>query len=130
LIVLDTDVLIKILNKKSLEGQNIYEKLVKNGVSFAITSITLYETLYFFMKRKMNIMPPLHLLQVYEFSKQDAQKTAELEIELENKGRKVQTTTLMIASIVINKGATLCSLNENFNELKDHGLRLFLKEQI
>jgi predicted nucleic acid-binding protein len=68
------------------------------------------------------------LLQVYEFSKQDAQKTAELEIELENKGRKVQTTTLMIASIVINKGATLYSLNKNFNELKDIGLKLFLEE--
>jgi predicted nucleic acid-binding protein len=78
----------------------------------------------------MNIMPPLHLLKVYEFSKQDAQKTAELEIELENKRRKVPTTILMIASIVINKGATLCSLNKDFNELKDHGLRLFLQEQI
>ena len=120
--------MIKILNKKSLEGQNIYEKLEKNGGFFAITSITLYETLYFFMKRKMNILPPLHLLHVFEFSKQDAQKTAELEIELENKGRKVPTTTLIIASIVINKGATLCSLNENFNELKDVGLKLFLEE--
>jgi predicted nucleic acid-binding protein len=58
LIVLDTDVLIKILNKKSLEGKNIYEKLEKNGESFAITSITLYEILYFFMKRKISIIPP------------------------------------------------------------------------
>ena len=80
------------------------------------------------MKRKMKFMPPLHLLKVYEFSKQDAQKTAELEIELENKERKVETTNLMITSIVINKGATLCSLNENFNELKDAGLKLFLEE--
>jgi predicted nucleic acid-binding protein len=128
LIVLDTDVLIKILNKKSLQGQSIYEKLEKTGGSFAITSITLYETLYFFMKRKMNILPPLHLLQVYEFSKQDAQKAAELEIELENKKRKVQTATLIIASIVINKEASLCSQNANFNELKDVGLKLFLQE--
>jgi predicted nucleic acid-binding protein len=126
-IVLDSDVLIKILNKKSLEGQNIYEKLEKTGGSFAITSITLYEILYFFMKRKM-IIPPLHLLKVYEFSKQDAQKTAELEIEFENKKRKIQTTTLMISSIVINKGATLCSLNKDFNELKDVGLKLFLEK--
>ena len=80
------------------------------------------------MKRKMNILPPLHLLHVLEFSKQDAQKTAELEIEFENKKRKVQTTTLMIASIVIIKGATLCSLNKDFNELKDVGLKLFLEE--
>ncbi len=77
---------------------------------------------------KMNILPPLHLLHVLEFSKQDAQKAAELEIELENKERRVQTTILIIASIVINRGATLYSLNENFNELKDVGLKLFLQE--
>ena len=116
LIVLYTYVLIKILNKKSIQGQNIYVKLEKNGGSFAITSVTLYEILYFFMKRKMNILPPLHLFHVLKFSKQDTQKTAELEIEFENKKRKVQTTTLMIVSIVINKGATLCSLNKNFND--------------
>jgi predicted nucleic acid-binding protein len=119
LIVLDTDVLIKLLNKKSIQGQKIFENLEKNGGHFAITTITLYEILYFFKKMKMNILPPLHLLHVSEFSKQDAEKTAELEIELENKERKVPTTLLIIVSIVINKGATLCSLNENFNELKD-----------
>ena len=37
----------------------------------------------------MDILPPLHLLHVLEFSKKDAQKAAELEIELENKERKV-----------------------------------------
>jgi predicted nucleic acid-binding protein len=125
LIVLDTDVLIKILNKKSLQGQEIYERLEKNGGHFGITSITLYETLYFFMKQKMK-PPPIHLLQVCGFSKQDAQKAAELEIELENRGVKVEATVLIISSIVINKGASLCSLNEKFNELKSVGLKLFL----
>ncbi len=128
LIVLDTEVLIKKLNKKSVQGQKIFENLEKNGGHFAITSITLYEILYFFKKMKMNILPPVHLLQVYEFSKEDAQKAAELEIELENKGRKVKATILMISSIVINKGATLCSLNRDFNELQDMGLKLFLQE--
>jgi predicted nucleic acid-binding protein len=61
LIVLDTDVLVKILNKKSTRGQEIYEKLKINGGHFAITSITLYETLHFFMKMKMKT-PPIHLL--------------------------------------------------------------------
>ena len=129
MIVLDTDVLIKLLNKKSVQGQNIFEKMEKNGGHFAITSITLYEILYFFKKMKMDILPPLHLLHVLEFSKKDAQKAAELEIELENKERKVPTTILIIASIVINKGATLCSLNENFNELKDVGLKFFLQKE-
>jgi predicted nucleic acid-binding protein len=125
LIFLDTDVLIKILNKKSMRGQEIYEKLEKNGGHFGITSITLYETLHFFMRKKLKT-PPIHLLQVYGFSKQDAQKAAELEIELENRGVKAKATVLIISSIVINKGASLCSLNKDFNELKDEGLKLFL----
>jgi predicted nucleic acid-binding protein len=125
LMVLDTDVLVKILNKKSTRGQEIYEKLEKNGGHFAITSITLYETLHFFMKMKMKT-PPIHLLQVYGFSKQDAEKAVELEIELENRGIKAKATVLMISSIVVNKGASLCSLNEDFNELKTVGLKLFL----
>jgi predicted nucleic acid-binding protein len=66
------------------------------------------------------------LLQVYGFSKQDAQKAAELEIELENRQVKVEATVLIISSIVMNKGASLCSLNEKFNELKSVGLKLFL----
>ena len=74
-----------------------------------------------FMKMKMKT-PPIHLLQVYGFSKQDAEKAAELEIELENRGIKAKATVLIISSIVINKGASLCSLNENFYELKTVGL--------
>lgn len=127
MIIIDTDALIEILNKKSKKGQKIYEKMELSGEIFAITSITLYEILYFFMKMKMNILPPIHLLHVYGFSKEDAQKAAELEIELENKGRKVKATILIIASIVMSKGATICTLNEGFNELKDAGLKLFLE---
>ena len=63
---------------------------------------------------------------MYGFSKQDAQKAAELEIELENRGVKAKVTVLMISSIVINKGASLCSLNADFNELKSVGLKLFM----
>ncbi|MER5175719.1 MAG: hypothetical protein ABJB76_05430 [Candidatus Nitrosocosmicus sp.] len=74
----------------------------------------------------MNILPPIHLLHVYGFSKEAAKKAAELEIELENRGRKVKATILIIASIVINEKATLCILNKDFNDLKDQGLRLFL----
>ena len=126
MIIIDTDALIEVLNKKSKKGQEIYEKMEQNKESFAITSITLYEILHFFMKMKMNTFPPLHLLQVYGFSKEAAQKAAELVIELEKKGRKVKATTLMISSIVINENAIICTLNHDFNELKDAGLNLFL----
>ncbi len=52
-------------------------------------------------------IPPIHLLRVYGFSKEDAKKTAELEIELENKGKKVLTTSLITAAMVVNYSINL-----------------------
>ncbi len=46
MIILDTDVLIEIVQKKSKIGKKIYEKILKSGEDVAITSITLHEFLY------------------------------------------------------------------------------------
>ena len=124
MIIIDTDVLIEISDKKSKNGDQVYEKLISRGDNVAITSITLYETLYGLMKSKKSIQ---HLLSfyVYEFSKEDAQEAAKLELELEKKGKKIKRTDIMIASTVITKGATLCTFDRDFRELEDLGLRLF-----
>ena len=126
MIIIDTDALIEIMDKKSKKGECIFEKMEKSHEIFAITSITLYETLYFFMKKEKNISP-IPLFRVYGFSRESAQKAAELEIELEKKGKRVKRTNIMIAAIVINEGATLCTLDQDFNELQDQGLKLFLE---
>ena len=67
------------------------------------------------------------MLQVYGFSKEDAQKAAELELELHKKGKeKMMTTDLITTAIVMNKGGYLYTTNDNFKQLKDMGLKLFL----
>ncbi len=128
MIFIDTDALYEILNKNSRKGEEIFQQLKKSSESFAITSITLYEILSFFMKRgKDKDIPPIQLLRVYGFSKEDANKAAKLERELVNNGKKVLTTSLITAAIVMNKGSSLYTLNSDFHELKVVGLKLFLE---
>jgi predicted nucleic acid-binding protein len=71
LIFLETDVLFELLNKKSTKGKEIFQKLEKSNECFAITSITFYEIVSFFMESGREV-PLINLLQVYEFSKEDA----------------------------------------------------------
>ncbi len=128
MIFIDTDALFEILNKNSTKGEEIFQQLKKSSESFAITSITLYEILSLFMKKgKDKDTPPIQLLRIYGFSKEDAKKAAELERELENNGKKVLTTSLITAAIVMNKGSSLYTLNKDFNVLKVAGLKLFLE---
>ena len=126
MIFLETDVLIELLNKKSSKGDVIFQKLEKSNESFAITSITFYEIVSFFMASGRKV-PPINLLQGFGFSKEDAQKAAELELTLQNKGKKkIMMTDLITAAIVMNKRGSLCTLNDGFEELKELGLKLFL----
>jgi len=127
LIFLETDVLVKLLNKNSAKGDEIFQKLEKSNESFAITSITFYEIVSLFMVNGINV-PPINLLQIYGFSKEDAQKAAELELELQKKGKekKIGTTDLITAAIVMNKGGSVCTLEDRFKDLKDLCLKLFL----
>ena len=71
MIFIDTDVLCQILDKNSKKGEGIFQKLEQSGENFAITAITLYETLYLFMRRGKDASQ-IHLLRVFEFSKEDA----------------------------------------------------------
>ncbi len=123
MIIIDTDVLIEISDKLSKNGEQIYLKIISSGEKVAITSITLYEILYGLIKHKKPIQSLLSF-NVFEFGKKDAQQAARLEVELEQKGKKVKRTDIMIASIAINRDATLCTFDNDFKELADR-LRLF-----
>jgi predicted nucleic acid-binding protein len=92
LIIIDTDVLIEISDKRSKKGDQIYQRVISSGNNVAITSITMYEALYGLMK----YTKPFHDLfsfHVYEFSNEDAQQAARLEISLEKKGKKIELTS-------------------------------------
>ena len=124
-IIIDTDVLIEISDKNSLKGNQIYEKIISSRENIAITSITLYETLYGLLKSE-KLIQYLLSFPVYDFSKDDAQQAAKFEIELEKKGKKIKRTDIMIASTTTTIDATLCTFDRDFKELEDLGLRLFI----
>jgi tRNA(fMet)-specific endonuclease VapC len=124
LIIVDTDVLIEISDKRSNKGNEMYQKIIENGDDVAITSITLYETIYGLIKFKK----PFYYLSsfsVYEFSKQDALLAAKLDLDLEKNGKKIKRMDIMIASTTINRGATLCTFDNEFQQMEELGLRLF-----
>lgn len=123
MIIIDTDVLIEISDRRSEKGDQVYQKIISTGEDIAITSITLYETLYRLMKYKKPFYY-LSLFHVYEFSKEDAHQAVRLDLELEKKGKKIKRTDIIIASTTINKGATLCSFDQDFQELEEMGLKL------
>ena len=124
MIIVDTDVLIEISDKRSKKGNEMYQKIIANGDDVAITSMTLYETMYGLIKFKK----PFYYLssfRVYEFSKEDALLAAKLDLDLEKNGKKIKRMDIIIASTTINRGATLCTFDNEFHQLEKLGLRLF-----
>ena len=124
MIIVDTDVLIEISDKRSNKGNEMYQKIIENGDDVAITSITLYETIYGLIKFKK----PFYYLssfKVCEFSKEDALLAAKLDLDLEKNGKKIKRMDIMIASTTINRGATLCTFDNEFQQMEEVGLRLF-----
>ncbi|RLG53481.1 MAG: hypothetical protein DRO00_03860 [Thermoproteota archaeon] len=125
MIVLDTDVLIEIFDKKSSKGDEALNKIVESGQDIAITSINLHEILYGLYKYAKPIRDVL-LLPVIDFTKKDASLSAEIELKAERAGKPVRRTDAMIAAIVINRGAFLYTFDSrHFEPLKPFGLKLF-----
>ncbi len=125
MIVIDTDVLIEIFDKKSDKGDEALNKIVSSGQDIAITSINLHEILYGLYKYAKPIRDVL-LLPVIDFTKKDASLSAEIEVKSERAGKPVRRTDAMIAAIVINRGASLYTFDSrHFEPLKSFGLKLF-----
>jgi predicted nucleic acid-binding protein len=126
LIFIHADALLQILDKKSNKGQEILEKLEKSKDVFAITSLTLYDVQSFLIERAIDILPPsVGLLQVYGFAKEDAKKAIELKCELKKKSIEIYSSDLQVSSIVMNKGGTLCTMDNRLKILEEWGLKLF-----
>jgi predicted nucleic acid-binding protein len=127
MIFINGDAILQILDKESNKGQEIFEKLEKSKEIFAITSITFYEVRSLLINKGIYILAaPINLLQVYEFTKEDAQKAIEMELELKKKGKDIYSSDLQISAIVINNGGTLCTMDNRLKVLEELGLKLFL----
>ncbi len=125
MIVLDTDVLIEIFDKRSGKGDEALRKILESDDKISITAINLHEIMYGLHKYARPVREVLQL-PVLDFGKEDAQLSAKLEAETEKTGITTRRTDAMIAAVTINHGASLYTLDlRHFKPLRAHGLKLF-----
>jgi len=126
MIVIDTNVLIEIFDKKSQKGDEALNKIIESNENITITAINLHEILYGLQKYAKPIKQILQL-PVLSYTKKDAKLAAELELKTEKTGTTIRRTDAMIAAITINNNASLYTLDlKHFKPLEKLGLKLFL----
>lgn len=117
MILVDTDVLIEILDKNSEKGEGALRKIEQSGEDITLTSLNLHEILFGLYKYADNKkMDKIKLLDVVDFTKDDAELSAKLEVKAEKKGEKVPRFDAMIAAVAINRGFKLFTFNKDHFE--------------
>lgn len=123
MILADTDVLIEIFDKNSKKGEAALKRIDEAGEDIALSSLNLHEILYGMFKYGDKQKPEkILLLDVFDFTKDDATLSARLEVKAEKKGKKIPRFDAMIAAVAINRGFQLFTFNkdhfEGFEELE------------
>lgn len=125
MIIIDTDVLIEILDKKSEKGEEALRLILHSGEDISITAINLHEILYGLQKYAKPLKEIL-LLPVLNYTKKDSILSSRLELEAESRGAPIRRTDAMIAAIAINNQTALYTHDlKHFSPLKSFGLKLF-----
>lgn len=124
MIVMDTDVLIEIFDKKSRKGEEAFKKIIGSGEDITITVVNLHEILYGLQKYVKPVGEVLRL-PVLSYTKEDASLAAKLELDVEHRGASVRRTDAMIAAMTMNNGAKLYTLDlKHFKPFEPSGLEL------
>ncbi len=123
MILADTDVLIEIFDKNSKKGEAALQRIEEAGEDISLTSLNLHEILYGMYKYADNQKSErILLLEVVDFTKDDAALSAKLEVKAEKKGNKIPRFDAMIAAVAINMGFKLFTFNkdhfDSFEELE------------
>lgn len=125
MMVLDTDILIEVFDKRSIRGDEALNKILASGEDIAITSISLHEILYGLWKYAKPVREVL-LLPVLEYTRRDAELSAEMELKAEQMGTPIRRTDAMIAAMTLNRGGVLYTFDlRHFTPLKSFGLKLY-----
>jgi tRNA(fMet)-specific endonuclease VapC len=124
MIILDTDVLIEIFDKKSEIGKEAFRLIQQSRENVAITSINLHEILYGLHKYGKSA-DEVNQLPVLSYTKADANLSAKMELSVERKGTPVRRTDAIIAAIAITNGASLYTSDSHFQPFRAMGLQLF-----
>jgi tRNA(fMet)-specific endonuclease VapC len=112
MIIIDTDVLIEIFDKKSTKGDEAVNMIELSGEDIAITAINLHEILYGLYKSSKKKISGLEQIQTIEFDRRDAELAAKLEVQAEKEGQIIHRTDSMIAAIAVNRKAKLFTYNK------------------
>ncbi len=124
MILLDTDVIIEVLDKKSDKGQALMLKIIESGEGYCTSSVNMHEVLYGIEKYSKDSRLVLQIPTLV-YSKNDSELSVVLELNAERKGKSVPRMDAIVASIAINNGCSLYTLDEHFEVFTDNGLRLF-----
>lgn len=127
MILLDTNALVEILEKRSKSGEELYSAVIESGESIGTTSINLHELMYGLRKYSK---PPKELLQlpVFDYSREDALLSSEIEFEVEKSGTPVRRMDCMIAAVAIRKSMELLTLDlKHFEPIANKSRLKFFK---
>jgi len=125
LILLDTDVLIEILDKASDKGDRILATLEAAEEDLGTSSVNLHELLYG-LKKYSKSEEKVTQLRVVPYERRDAELSSRLELAAEERGRPVRRLDSMIAAVAINRSAELATLDVgHFQPFVQNGLKIF-----
>ena len=125
MILLDTDVLIEILDRESQKGDELLASLEEADEDVGTSSINMHELLYG-LKKYSRSEAKLAQLRVTPFAKEDAELSSRLELAAEKRGTAVRRLDSMIAAIAINRSAKLSTFDlGHFEQFAKDGLKLF-----
>lgn len=126
MILLDTDVLIEILEKRSRTGEEMYQAVISNGDAIGTTAINLHELL-FGLRKYAKPIKEIFQLPVIDYTADDARLSSQIELDMDRLGRTVRRTDTMIAAIAINRSMKLLTLNtKHFKPISEKtSLKLF-----
>ncbi|MBN2156847.1 MAG: type II toxin-antitoxin system VapC family toxin [Candidatus Lokiarchaeota archaeon] len=130
MIVLDTDVIIKLIDKKHTPFQSVLINKLEEiqDEDIVTTALNLEELLYGLCKRNkiIDFSHPIFRLEVLPFNAETAMRAAQLEHYLQKKGKKKTRGDILIASIVLEQNATLFTLHtKKFEDFEDLSLVKF-----
>ncbi len=125
MIVLDTDVLIEILDKRSRLGEEALRKVIESDERPATTAINLHELLYG-LGRRSAVTNELARLATLEFAERDAELSSRIELNMEEQGSPIPRLDAMVAAVTIHSSGKLFTFDrKHFNSLQSFGLKLF-----
>lgn len=117
MILLDSNVIIEILEKKSKKGEEAYSTIIESGETVCTTAINLHEVAYG-LKKYGKPTRELLRIPIVDYSKEAALLSSDIEFVMEKSGNPIRRVDSMIASVAINGSMKLFTLDDgHFNPI-------------